>query len=61
MDPATIALISASLAEATKLAFQLADLIRRGNDGELDDAAVRAEWERAMASYKGAREGWDAA
>lgn len=61
MDPATLALISASIAEATRLAFKLADLVRRGNAGELDDAAVLEEWRKAVASYDSARNAWDEA
>lgn len=61
MNPATIALLASALIEATKYGVELAELIRRYNSGELDEAAVMAEYKRHTDSYRSARQIWDAA
>lgn len=59
MDPATIALIVASLGEAAKYAFQLSEIIRRATAGEIDDDVALMEWQKATMSYESARQMWD--
>ena len=61
MDPAKIAIIMSSLAAATRYGFELAELLKAANAGEIDEAEALARFERASEQYAAARDAWDAA
>lgn len=59
MNPATIAMISAAIGEALRLALHGATLIEKGNKGELTDEEVKAQWAQMNTTYGSARKAWD--
>lgn len=55
----TIATIMAAIEAASKLAAAGADIARRLNQGELNEAEAAAEWERTRNAYQAGAQAWD--